>query len=273
MARVINGTLYVSVFNTTINPGEYTFTGAAYDNQADATGNGAFDLAAGFILFVQATDINLATPVPGVMHRYKLTSITVVDSVTIDGTILWDEDGPEVDQPTNGGYCIISEKTAEQRFGAPSAVGVYSNLPAGADISAISTDIRNTTDDFDAVEVLVNDEGSTITIRQVVYKSSDSQFKLALATNAVFSEGTVFGVVLENSIANGASGRVLVAQGVRVPGFTGLTINQPVYLSRTTPGAIAQNLTGFQPGDHVIKVGTADKSTGILFEPEYDYEF
>jgi len=271
MARVINGTLYVAEFTTTGNPGEYTFTGGIYENQADATGNGTYDITPGFILFIQATDINLATPVPGVAHRYKLTVVSQVDSVIMGGTILWDEEGSEVDVPTNGTYCIITDKTASHIFGAPSAVGVYANLPAGLDISALAVDIVNTTDEFDAVEVLTNDEGSTVTARQIVYKSSGTQFKLAVATLA-FDEGTVFGVVLADSIANGATGRVLIAQGVRVPGYSGLTFNGPVYLSRTTPGAIVQNLSGFVAGNHVIKLGTAYLTTGLLFEPEYDYE-
>lgn len=272
MPRVINGTLFVSGFDTTANPGEYTFTGGVYDNQSDATGNGAADIAVGFVLFIQATDVALATPVPGVAHRYKLTSVTVINSFTIDGTILWDEDGAEVDVPTNGTYCIITDKTSENLFGMPSAVGVYANLPAGLDISAIGTDIRNTTDEYDAIEILTNDEGTPVTIGQVIYKTSGTLFRLALATNAIFNEGTVFGIVLA-SIANGASGRVVIAQGVRVQGYTGLTINLPCYLSRTIPGGITQNLSGFVPGNHVIKIGTTYKTTGILFESEYDYEF
>ena len=273
MARVVNGTLYVPTFDTTGNPGEYTFSGATYDNQADATGNGAFDIMPGFVLFIQATDINLATPVPGIAHRYKLTVVAVIDGSTIDGTVLWDEGGSEVDMPSNGSYCIITDKTSEHLFGMPSAVGVYANLPAGLDIGAIGVDIRNTADEYDAVETLINDEGAVVVAGQIVYKSAANMFKLASAANPALGEGTVFGAVVADVIAAGERGRVVVAQGVRVKGYVGLTMNQPCFLSRTTPGAVVQNLTGFVPGNHVIKLGTPYTTIGMLFEPEYDYEY
>ena len=76
MTRPINGTLQVVDFVNT-NVGEYSFENALFSNSADATGNGAFDISVGHILFVQATDINTASPVPGVYHRYKLTSNVV----------------------------------------------------------------------------------------------------------------------------------------------------------------------------------------------------
>jgi hypothetical protein len=271
MARAVNGTLYVPVFNSTINPGEYTFSGATYDNQADATGNGAYDLKTGFVLFVQATDPFLATPVPGVMHRYKLTALSIADSVTISGTVLWDEDGSEVDQPTSGSYCIITEKTSAHQFGIPSAVAVYPNLPSGADISALAVDIRNTADSLDTIEILYNDEGSLVASGKIVYKSSSTQFKLALATNASFNEGTTFGVSLDG-IANGDAGRILVAPGVKVGGFSGLTAN-PLFLSKNTPGGVVQSLIGFVAGNHVISVGSVNGPTEILFSPEYEYEY
>ena len=51
MARIINGALTVDAFNPTGNPGEYTFENAIFNNQSDATGNGAYDVQVGFVLF------------------------------------------------------------------------------------------------------------------------------------------------------------------------------------------------------------------------------
>jgi len=269
MARVINGTLFVSTYNATINPGEWTFTGATYDNQADATGNGAADIAVGFLLFIQATDNFLATPVPGIIHRYRLTALTVIDSITIDGTVLWDEFGPEVDQPTNSSYAIICEPSATKQFGTPAAVAIYPNLPPGADIGSYVVDNRNVKDRLTVKRT--NTEGATISANQIVFENSFTSVQLAQATDAL-NEGTVFGCVANATILNTAVGDIYVEYQV-IDGFTGLTSNLPCYLSRATAGAVVQNLTGFVAGDHVIKLGTALSATKLLWEPEYDYEF
>jgi hypothetical protein len=116
MARIINGTLYVNVFTPTGNPGEYTFTGAVYDNQADVTGNGALDVQIGFVLYIPAKDPISLSSLPGVAHRYKITSITSATVSTLTAKILWDERGSEVDAPLDESYCIISEDTINHFF-------------------------------------------------------------------------------------------------------------------------------------------------------------
>jgi len=268
MARVINGTLFVPVYNSTSNPGEWNFTGATFDNQADATGNGAGDITTGFLLFIQATDNFLATPVPGIVHRYRLTSVTIIDTQTIDGTILWDEFGPEVDQPTNGSYAIICEPSFIKAYGTPASVAIYPNLPPGADISSYVVDNRNRKD-RDTVK-RTNVEGSTIVANQIVFEASFGNVQLAQANDAL-SEGTTFGVVASDTVLTGEIGEVYLANQ-NINGFTGLTFG-PVYLSRTVAGGVVQSLAGFVPGDHVVKLGTAVSATRILWQPEYDYEF
>jgi len=194
MPRIINGTLNVPVFNPTINLGEYTFTGAAYDNQADATGNAAYDLTVGFLLYVPATDIGTAMPVPGVVHRYRLTSITVIDAYTIDGTMIWDETGPEVDEPTNGVFSIITEPTTSNQFGLPSAVSVYYNLPAGSDINALDVDIKKITDTFGSfVQSFIAGTGGVIKGR-AVYKSDATH--VIEADNSTQQHTAVIGIAL-----------------------------------------------------------------------------
>ena len=141
MTRPINGTLQVTDFLNT-NVGEYSFENAIFSNGTDATGNGAFDISVGHILFVQATDINTASPIPGVYHRYKLTSVTPIDSFTVSGTMLWDEPGDEVDTPTNGSFCLLAEPTSINKIGLPPLDANYSDVPPGASLAALLVDVR-----------------------------------------------------------------------------------------------------------------------------------
>jgi hypothetical protein len=145
MARIVNGTLFVPSFTNTA-PGEWTFTGATYANVADMEGDGTADLAIGFVVYVPANDINTAFPIPGVAHRYVLTAINIVDSSTIDGTILWDEGGSEDDQPNNGDFCIISEQGTGLGLGFPVSQQNYPSLAAGMDMSALAADARSILD-------------------------------------------------------------------------------------------------------------------------------
>jgi hypothetical protein len=273
MSRVINGTLYVDVYNPTANPGEYTFTNAIYENQADATGNGAYDLQLGFLLYTQATDLNTAMPVPGVFHRYKVTAITVIDPGTIDATILWDEarETTEIDAPTNGAYGIICEPSAADDFGSIAAVGVYYNLNSGADIGSYVSDIRNKIDS-DAFKNYTNVEGTTINKYDIVFESSAGNVQLAKADDAI-KPGTVIGIVYDTTIADSTIGRILIKRGYRMKGFTGLTPSEPCYISRTTAGTISQNLTGWVTGEHVVYLGDALASDELEFNPEYGVEY
>lgn len=146
MARIINGALTVDAFNPTGNPGEYTFENAIFNNQSDATGNGAYDVQVGFVLFVPASDPNTFMQVPGVSHRYKLTEVTVVDTYTVSGTLLWDEPGDEADAPTNGVACLIAETTIEKRLAIPAPDVIYPEVAPGLTISALLNDQRNIVD-------------------------------------------------------------------------------------------------------------------------------
>ena len=146
MPRLINGSLFVSAFNPTGTPGEYTVENAVYSNQADATGNGAFDIQLGYVIFVPASDLNTFAPIPGILHRYKITDITVIDPSTINCTVLWDEQGPEEDAPTNGAFCLISQVTDSNRIALPPAAEIYPDLPAGSTAMAIINDLKNIID-------------------------------------------------------------------------------------------------------------------------------
>ena len=149
MARPINAAL--SVFNgfvPTANPGEYTFDSAIFNNQADATNNGAGDVQIGFVLFVPATDPNIGAPIPGIYHRYKLTAVTVVDAATLSGTMLWDEPGPELDVPTGISVCMLCEVTPNLGIAILPSEAIYSELSGGASMQAHQVDVRNRMDNL-----------------------------------------------------------------------------------------------------------------------------
>jgi hypothetical protein len=146
MTRPINGSLTVTSFTSTGNPGEYTFTGAVFNNQADATGNGAADIQPGFLLFIPASDSNSFSPLAGVVHRYKFTATNATDSQTLDGTIVWDEPGKEEDAVTNGAACIVAEATPLLRLAKLPSDFSYSELQTGLSFLAFQVDERNIID-------------------------------------------------------------------------------------------------------------------------------
>ena len=143
MARIINGTLLVDVYSPTANPGEYTFTDAIYENQADATGSGSLDVQPGFIVYIAALDSITFVPVPGVVHRYKIVSIQdASDGIHLSATIIWDEAGSEVDRPQDGIHAIISENVTDCNYGLPASTEVYSDLAGGVVEASYNADIR-----------------------------------------------------------------------------------------------------------------------------------
>ena len=192
MSRIINGTLFVSEFDATLNPDEFTFTGAIYENQSDETGNGAHDLTVGFLLYIPAVDPSTFVPIPGVFNRYKLTAVDVVDNVTINGTVVWDETFPRYDFPQNSGYSIITESTAYLKYGLPASVGVYYNLGGGADIAAFNADIKNITDSFFTQSFIAGTGG--IIKGRAVYKSDATH--VIEADNSTQQHTAVIGIAL-----------------------------------------------------------------------------
>lgn len=145
--RPINASLLVDAFTPTGNPGEYTFDNAFYNNQADQTGNGAYDVQVDFVLYVPATNFNTGGSLTGVVHRYKLTTVTVVDSSHISGTMIWDELGQEgLEVPTNGAGCGLSQASPSSKYGYAPADALYSELPPGFTVQSVQTDLWNITD-------------------------------------------------------------------------------------------------------------------------------
>lgn len=123
----------------------------------------------------------------------------------------------------------------------------------------------------DYTRPLVNADASAVTIRQVVYVKSNGQVDLALAST--ISIDTELGVVADASIATTATGNVVIRRGARVTGFSGMTPGKRQFVSRSTAGALVENLTGFIAGEQVYMVGRALSATELLFAPMYNFEF
>ena len=148
MARIINGQLFVSTYDSTGSVGEYTFTNAIFTNKADATGQGSLAINVGFIVIVPSADINTSEPIAGVAHRYKITSIQNQNGTNLSATILWDDEGSEIDTPLNESYAIVSEPTENFSYSLPISTAIYSDLPNGIVEAAYNVDLKHITDKF-----------------------------------------------------------------------------------------------------------------------------
>lgn len=147
MSRPINAALVVGAFSPTGNPGEYTFEDAVFNNQADATGNGAYDVVVGSVLYVPATDSNTAAQLSGIVHRYKLTSVTATDPTLLSGTMVWDELGvEETEVPTNGIGCLLAEPTPNLFLGRVPSDVIYPDVPFGTTVLSMLVDNYNIVD-------------------------------------------------------------------------------------------------------------------------------
>lgn len=144
---------------------------------------------------------------------------------------------------------------------APSEDVVFDALALKADIYPIETFTNKT------------GSGTPITIRQIAYQSGAGEAKLAQA-NASLNPWTVFLMGKDASIADNASGAFYAPdKGSKVAGFSGLDITKPIYLSRSSAGGYAQDLTGFVAGEHVVSLGKVLDAATIIFNPEYLYEY
>lgn len=150
MARIVNGALYVDTFTPTGNPGEYTFENALFNNQADLTGNGAYDITVGFVVFIAATDKNTYMPVTGVTNRYLLTSVEYLDAVRLSGTVLWDSLEEEIDIPTGSSFSLIAQTTPNLKLAIPAIDSIYPDITSGSTLAAMLNDIINIMDKMSA---------------------------------------------------------------------------------------------------------------------------
>ena len=143
---IVNATLLVETFNPTGNPGEYSFTNAQFLTQYDPNLLGSTVVQPGFVLFVQATDINTGQIIPGEVHKFVITSCSYPTGNSLSGVILWNEPGVEQDAPTNGSYCLLSQATPNLGLGLVPSDEIYPNLPSGLSWGSLLVDLKNIVD-------------------------------------------------------------------------------------------------------------------------------
>lgn len=144
--------------------------------------------------------------------------------------------------------------------GSAVAVGAGDGISVGATTVAVNYN-----------EQLINDNAGAITQAQVVYIKNNGNVDLAQADISNLHNFKL-GVVNTTSIAAAGTGAVAVRTGARISGFSGLTPGQSVYVSRSTPGAVTQDLSAFVTGEHVYRVGHALTASVIVFNPEHKLE-
>lgn len=187
MTTFINGSLYVDVYTPTGNPGEYTFENGIYSNINDS-GNGAYDLLPGFLVYIQPTNINLGTLIPGISNRYVLTTVTVIDQNTISGTILWNNKGDEDGVPSNGVYSIISQSSSNLKLVLPPVDNNYPNLTPGSTLAAMINDLSN------IMDTMTSNGQSVNNVTEVLPLTSNGQKEFTLRFAPVNKENTTLTV-------------------------------------------------------------------------------
>ena len=111
---------------------------------------------------------------------------------------------------------------------------------------------------------LQNDNGSAITVRQIVYVKSNGHVDLAQANSA--NSASMLAVVYDSSIASSTSGLVTVKTGGTIGGFSSLTPGAAIFLSDSSAGAITQTAPT-ATNSYYVKLGYALSATTILWDP------
>jgi len=186
------------------------------------------------------------------------------------GSFTFIEDGST--QKAHGYVEILSVttlNTSDIEFAQFSAAGAYS---AGNGIKFIGQSIE-----VDYGRDLTNNEGAdSISLRDFVYINAAGGVKLVIAdgTISTLSDATQFGISrTAGSVAPAGTANITFKSGDIVGGFSGLTVNSPVYASRTVIGGYQQDLTGFVTGDQVIKIGSAITTTEVHFSPVFEFVY
>jgi len=164
-----------------------------------------------------------------------------------------------------GGIVLSKDGNGNWDFNAKTLSNVADPVLAG---DAVTLGFLNGLD----ARTFTNVQGSTITVNQIVFESSTGNVQLASGSSNL-NIGTLVGLVNQASIANAASGSILLRAGKIVSGFSGLVVNTPVYIHPTSAGGLTQSLAGFTPGMRLFEVGEAVSATEILFTPTFQFEY
>lgn len=183
----VTGILTVPAFTDTGTVGEYSIAGATYNNQSDVTGEGTAAIVPGFSLYVPASDTNTTFPIPGVTHRFKVTSVTIIDGSTVNLIVKWDEAGPFVDLPTNGSDCIITSVSA-LGYGFSVDSTLYPSLAPGMVSGMLNAEIVNITE-FKSGAASVNSKQGSVVISAGSNVSIDASGPNIVITSTGADEG------------------------------------------------------------------------------------
>lgn len=118
---------------------------------------------------------------------------------------------------------------------------------------------------------LVNDNGSAITVRKVVYIKTNGAVDLASKSTANLDLAEL-GMVEDASIATTATGKISVRRGAIVGGFTALVPGEKYFVDSAGSIAKYSDIT-FSAGNKVYSVGRALSATEIVFNPMFEFEY
>jgi hypothetical protein len=118
----------------------------------------------------------------------------------------------------------------------------------------------------------INQAFSAILVREVAMLSGiiPGEVLRVNATNVEADAELV--VAFSEAAAEGGSAPFYVREGAIIPGFSGLSVGNNVYLARTGNGLITQDIGSFEAGDKVWVIGKAVSATEVKYKPQYLYE-
>lgn len=122
----------------------YEFDYVAFQTLTDPNGDAFTNLSADDnLLYVAAADAFTFLPVPGVVQRYDVLSLTLnMESNTVAGTIRLDNgDAPEVFQPLSGGDCAVGIVTGQNMAGVAPSEALYPSLGGGFYTAAMANEM------------------------------------------------------------------------------------------------------------------------------------
>jgi hypothetical protein len=183
-------------------------------------------------------------------------------TVKLDGgTLAKGVDGIKI---ADGGVGPAQLSTAVAGAGLTGGGGTELIVGAGAGIRVTDNAVQ-----AEWSVVLSNTSGSTLNPRDVVVISA-SGIEPASAT---YTELAIYriGIVDFEAIANGNNGLVVVQDGARIGGFSGLAAGQIYYVSKTAK-QITNDISAYTVNDFVYQVGYAVSSTELIFSPQFIIE-
>lgn len=143
------------------------------------------DVQKGWIVYTLAVDVNSGVPIVGIYHRYRISEIiSKTNGTNLTAYIEWDEYGDEIDMPSLGVTCAISEPSLDNKLGSLVSVEVYNDLQTGSSEGQYSADVAKIIDELGTgVRLLGQDIALDVMPGRLVYFNKDtSQWELSNLT-------------------------------------------------------------------------------------------